>query len=52
MIDIILLVSARHRHGCSAKIFIRGREKAASKKALRQTEWQADVINDQWSLEA
>lgn len=28
VIDIILLVSARHRHNCSAKSFIRGKEKA------------------------
>lgn len=52
MIDIVLLVSARHRHGCSAKTFIRGRLKAGRKKALRQTELQADCINDQWSLGA
>lgn len=51
-IDIILLVSARHRHGCSAKIFIRGREKAASKKALGQIELQAGFTNEQWNLEA
>lgn len=52
VIDIIFLVSARHRHGCSAKTFIRGRLKAGRKKALRQTELQADFINDQWSLGA
>ena len=48
---IILLVSARHRHGSSAKIFIRGREKADSKKALRQIELGADFMNDQGTWE-
>lgn len=52
VIDIILLVSARHRHSCSAKTFIRGREKADSQKVLRQIEVQADFINDQQNLGA
>lgn len=53
MIDIIiLLVSARHRYGCSAKTFIRGRKKAVGKKTLKQIEVQADFINDQRDLEA
>lgn len=51
-IDITLLVSARHRQGCSAKIFIRGREKAASRKALGQIELQAGFTNEQWNLGA
>lgn len=52
MIGIILLVSARHRYGCSAKTFIRGRKKAVGKKTLKQIELQADFINDQRDLEA
>lgn len=52
VIDIILLVSARPRHSCSAKTFIRGREKAGSEKVLRRIEAQADFIKVQQNLGA